>query len=366
MRVSPTLSLYIGRHFLLSFAGLLLLFVLLILLFDCVELLRRSAGRPDVTFGMVVELALLKLPHMGQLTFPFAVLFGSMAAFWRLTRNHELVVTRAAGVSVWQFLLPVVVAALLLGILRITVINPLASTMLSRYERLESSLIKGQHSALTLSQTGLWLRQSNAAGQAVVHSSSVLLQGKSVELNNVIVFLYEGKDKFAARIDAKSAELGDGFWLLREAHIHRPEKPPTYAAEHWLDTDLTLTKIQDSFAAPDTMSFWDLPGFIDTLRQAGFSAVRHRLHLHALLAAPLLMAAMVLLAATFTLRHARRGGTTPIIASGVLTGFVIYFFSDLVFALGLSDSIPVAMAAWTPAGVTTMLGMAFLLHLEDG
>ena len=75
---------------------------------------------------------------------------------------------------------------------------------------------------------------------------------------------------------------------------------------------------------------------------------------------------MTLIAATFTLRHVRRGGTTYIIAGGVLTGFVFYFFSDLVFALGLSDSIPVTLAAWTPSGVTTLLGLAMLLHLEDG
>jgi lipopolysaccharide export system permease protein len=75
---------------------------------------------------------------------------------------------------------------------------------------------------------------------------------------------------------------------------------------------------------------------------------------------------MVLLAATFTLRHTRRGGTTYIIAGGVMTGFLLYFFSDVVFALGLSDSIPVTLAAWTPSGVAMLLGLAMLLHLEDG
>jgi len=102
------------------------------------------------------------------------------------------------------------------------------------------------------------------------------------------------------------------------------------------------------------------------MEKAGFSAVRHRLHWYSLLADPLLMCAMVLIAATFTLRQARRGGATFIVASGVMTGFMLYFFSDVVYALGLSDSIPVVLAAWTPSGVATMLGIAMLLHLEDG
>jgi lipopolysaccharide export system permease protein len=366
VRLSTTLSFYIGRHFLLSFAVLFALFMLLIVLIDAVELLRRAAARPEITFGMVTEMAFLKLPFMAQKSFPFAVLFGGMAAFWRLTRSHELVITRAAGVSAWQFLFPVIALAFVLGVLQITMVNPLASTMLTRYERLEATLLKGQKSFLALSNNGLWLRQSNAEGQSVVHAGNVLQQGKNVELRGVVVFSYEGADRFRSRIDADFARLEDGFWHMTKAWVHTPEKQPRFEKDYWLATDLTLSKIQDSFAPPETMSFWDLPGFIGTLEKSGFSAIRHRLYWHSLLAAPLLMCAMILIAAAFTLRHSRRGGTTFIITSGVLTGFVLYFFSDIVFALGLSDSIPVTLAAWTPSGVATLLGLATLLHLEDG
>jgi lipopolysaccharide export system permease protein len=366
VRLSTTLSFYIGRHFLLSFAVLFALFLFLIVVFDAVELLRRAAARPDVAFSDVMEMAFLKLPHMGQEAFPFAVLFGGMAAFWRLTRTNELVITRGAGVSAWQFLFPVITIAFLLGILQVAVLNPLASTTLTRFERLEAQHLKGNKSFLALSQGGLWLRQANADGQSVVHSDSILQTGDEVELRNVVVFIYEGADKFRGRIDAEKARLEDGFWHMINAWVHNPETVPQFEKDYWLATDLTLSKIQDSFAPPETMSFWALPGFIGTLEKAGFSAVRHRLYLHTLLAAPILMCAMVLIAATFTLRHSRQGGATFVIAGGVLTGFVLYFFSDIVFALGLSDSIPVVLAAWTPSGVATLLGLATLLHLEDG
>ena len=366
MRLSATLSVYIGRHFLVRFLALLVILLLMILLLDTIELLRRSASLPHVTFPMVLEMAALKLPHMGQQAFPFAVLFGGMAAFWRLTRDSELVVTRAAGVSAWQFLMPVLLIALFMGVVKIALVNPLASAMLSRYERLESTRLKGQRSFLAISDSGLWLRQATDIGQSVVHAKRVLQQGREVELQTVVVFSYAGKDRFDYRIDADSARLEKGFWHLRNARVLRPDRLPEFENEYWLATDLTLGKIQDSFAPPETMSFWNLPGFIDTLEKAGFSAIRHRLHWHALLAAPLMMCAMVLIAATFTLRQARRGGTVFIIAGGVLSGFVVYFFSDVVFALGLSDNIPIVLAAWTPAVVATLLGLSMLLHLEDG
>lgn len=366
MRISSTLSIYIGRKFAAGVAGIFVLFLLLLLLFDVVELMRRAAAKPNVTFGMVVELSALKLPHLAQEMLPFAVLFGGMFVFWWLTRHHELVVSRAAGVSAWQFLIPALVIAFGVGLIKIAVLNPVASTLLSRYERLEAVWLKGQKSFLAISDAGLWLRQSSATGQSVVHSTHVLQQRLDVELRNVVIFNYEGADRFVERIDAESARLEKGFWLVRNAWTLRPEKSPEFAKELRLPTDLTLAKIQDSFSPPETMSFWALPGFIATLEAAGFSAIRHRLHWHALLASPFLMCAMVLIGATFSLRHIRRGGTTYIIAGGVFTGFLLYFFSDVVFALGRSDNIPAVLAAWTPSGVAILLGLAMLLHLEDG
>jgi len=366
VRLSTTLSLYIGRQFLLRFAAIFLVFMALILVLDLIELMRRASTRKELPFSILVEMAVLKLPHMAQLTLPFAVLFSGMIAFWRLTRTNELVVVRAAGVSVWQFLFPVLLIAFLLGIVKITALNPVASAMLSKYERLEATLLRGQNSFLSISKAGLWLRQSNKSAQSVLNARHIMQQGTTVELRDVTVFIYGEKDKFKERIDADLAKLADGFWHLKKAWLTAPEKPPSFKKEIWLETNLTLASIQNSFAPPQTMSFWDLPAFIATLERAGFSATRHRLYLHSLIAAPLLMCSMILIAATFTLRHLNRGGTTFIIAGGVLAGFVLYFFSDLIFALGLSHSIPTTLAAWSPAGVSTLLGITTLLHLEDG
>ncbi|MGB0684323.1 MAG: LPS export ABC transporter permease LptG [Magnetovibrionaceae bacterium] len=366
MRLSTTLSFYMGRHFLLAFLGLISLFLLLIFTFDIVELLRRAAARPHITIDLVIEMALLKLPNMAVRTFPFAILFGGMAAFWRLSRTHELVVTRAAGVSAWQFLFPVLLSAILLGIFQVALLGPFASSSLSRFERLETRLMEGKESSLAISSSGLWLRQATDEGQAVVHARHVLQQGDDVELWKIIIFRYQGADSFASRIEADYGRLEEGYWYLKDVRTYIPDHLAEDEDEFWLKTDLTITRIQDSFAPPETLSFWSLPGFIATLEEAGFSAVRHRLHFHVQLASPLLLCAMVLLAAAFTLKTSSRGGATYVILAGVMTGFMVHFTSDIVFALGLSDSIPVVLAAWSPSVVATLLGVAMLLHLEDG
>jgi lipopolysaccharide export system permease protein len=286
-------------------------------------------------------------------------------AFWRLTRSNELVVARAVGVSVWQFMLPAVVAALLLGAVKITIFNPIAAAMLARYESIDAKVLHGQVNQLTIAPSGLWLRQTAPqGGHAILHAHRVI--GNMAELHNVTVLLYNPDDSFSGRLDAPKAELRPGTWELDNAYYAASGQAAEPVGRYSLPTEFTADKIQESFARPETMSFWTLPGFIDLLERAGFSAIRHRLYLQSLLAGPLLLSAMILIAATFSLRPARRGGVGRMIGLGVASGFLLYFLSDLVFALGLSARIPIMLAAWAPAMVSSLLGLAMLLHLEDG
>jgi lipopolysaccharide export system permease protein len=364
MGLSATLSAYLARHIAFWLASVFAGVTGVALLFDTVEMLRRSAGKADIGLLVVVQMSIFKLPHLVQQMLPFCVLLGATLAFWRLARANELVVTRAAGISAWQIIAPAAGIAVLVGIIQVTLFNPLASVMLSKFEQLESRHLKRSVSLLSVSSTGLWLRQSDERGQSVIHATRVAQTDMS--LQNVIIFLFEGEDRFIGRIDAEAARLRDGYWDIRDAWISAPNKPAYFVAQHRLDTDLTLNKILDSFASPQTMSFWQLPGFIDTLEKAGFSGHRHKLYWHSLLASPLLLAAMILIAAIFSLRTSSRAGAAISISSAVFSGFFLYFLSDLVYALGLSASIPTLLAAWTPAGVSTLLGLTALFHIEDG
>lgn len=365
--MSTIFSYYISRHFLISFLAVFSIFLGLIFLFDIIELLRRASGHDDIGLPTVFKMGILKLPFLGQQAFPFAVLFGGMVAFWRLTRNSELIVARAAGVSAWQILTPVMGVSLILGLLQIGALNPLASAFLTKFDRLNASYFKGQSNLLAVSSTGLWLRQANAENQSVIHATRLTLMNDAIRLKDVTIFVYEGADQYRQRISAETAELEDGFWHMKNVWIHEREKElPEQRSEFWLETGITLNNINDTFAAPETLSFWDLPNFIKNLENAGFSALRHRLYWHSLLAAPLLLCAMVLIAATFTLKQSQRSSTSYLIVGGIMSGFILFFFSDVVSALGLRESIPVVLAAWTPSGVSALLGLAMVFHLEDG
>lgn len=360
-----TLFRYIAKQFFGWCTGIFLAMLSIVFILDYIELIRRSGTRPDATLLVLLEMAALKEPYMAQQIMPFAILFGTMMAFWHLTRSHELVVARAAGISVWQFLAPPLAGAFFLGVAVVTVFNPIASVMQASYEQLENRILRGGGDQLALSRSGLWLRQSDPQGNhAIVHASGFAVKDRALQ-NVMILFLADDK-RLVKRIDAKKAVLRQGAWEVTDGFEWRPDKPLVPFKHLDVATNLTARKIQESFASPETMSFWELPGFIKLLDKSGFSSQRHRLYFNALLARPFLYAAMVLIAASFSLRMQRRGGATLMIAAGIASGFALYFLSDLVLALGRSATIPIVLAAWTPTGVAWLLGTSLLLHLEDG
>jgi lipopolysaccharide export system permease protein len=364
MTISWTLSRYLGVQFATSVGVVFGMCVTLGFVIDIVELLNRTAGKDAVPLTTILGMALLKLPNLTEKMMPFAVLFGAIWSFARMTRSQELVIARASGISAWLFLAPALIVSLLIGAFMTTVYNPFAARLISRYEELEARYIRGRSSMLAVSSNGLWLRQGDEKGQTVIHALRVSDSG--LRLQDVILFIYEGRDNFRGRIDAKSAALKKGKWHLERAWVTGPDRPAVFYPSLDVKTSLTPNQIQESFATPDTIAFWDLPTFIGQAEAAGFSATKHRLHYHALLAGPMLLCAMIFVAAAFSLRLARLGGAARLILSGVMTGFLLYFFTDVTHAMGISGIVPVALAAWAPASTALLLGMASLFNQEDG
>lgn len=366
MRLPVHLYGYLARQFFISFGIVMAVLSALIILVDFIEILRRTANK-DVPFWVVLDMVLLKFPLLAQKVMPFAILIGTVMVFTRLTRSNELIVARSSGVSVWQFLMPAVVSSFLLGVVVITIINPLSCAMLVKFESIEAKYIHGRTSLLAVSKSGLWLRQDNLesdGGEVLIHA--LRASNEEVKLYDVIALVKNQHNRFDQRIDAETAVLTNDYWQMEKAIVTKPYAKAQRYDSYQLPTNLTFEQIQESFAPPETISFWELPGFIDTLQEAGFNALRHQLHYQTLLVSPFFYAAMVLLASIFSLRLPRRGKVGVLIAGSMVAGFTVYFVNDLISALGLSGSLPIAVAAWTPMVIVVLTSVAVLLHLEDG
>jgi len=364
MKISATLSRYLAKSFFMNMLFILGVLLAIIYLFDTVELLRRASKRDDIPLSLVLEMGLLKLPEVGQIIFPFSILYSAMYSFWQLTRHHELLVVRSAGFSVWQFLAPILCVALLVGLLQVMVINPIGSVFLTKFERLENTHLVHRKNQIALFKEGLWLRQMQDSGYAILHAETVGMPGW--ELRGVMALFFDSDDNFIQRLDAEKARLDNGMWSFYRGVVNRPLGEGEEFQLYTLPTDLTVKEIEESFAPLETMSFWALPAFIQTMEATGFDATRLKIHFHSLLSQPLIFMSMVLLAAAVSLRPPRFQGMTMMVFMGVLIGFIVFFMTSYLQALGASHQIPLVLAAWSPAIVTFLLGATVMLSIEDG
>ncbi|MGG5887806.1 LPS export ABC transporter permease LptG [Falsiroseomonas sp. HC035] len=376
MVLTPTLTGYVARGFLGATLLVMAALIGLVALFDFIELLRRAATRPGVGFEIPLEIAAMRLPFVALQILPFAILLGGIIAFWRLTRSSELIVARAAGISAWGFLTGPLVVAVLLGMLGTFGISPISSALLARAERMDQNFLRTGGGLTSLAGGRLWLRQSDRAldpqGVAIISGRPVAMtavpsgSGPRFELQEVTIWRLSADDRPLARIEAPSARLSDGAWVMEAAVSFGADRMAAPPARIALPTELTPDRIQDSFASPETLDFWALPGFIAVLEAAGFSAVRHRIQFQSLLALPALALGMALLAAGFSMRQTRRGGVAQMIGGGVAAGFALFVLDKVSNEMGEAGSLPVLLAAWAPTLAGLLLALALLLHLEDG
>lgn len=362
-RVS-TLSVYIGARFLTAIFAVFGLCTVLIFMIDFVEMLRQAGKYGSVSGGMLALITALRLPAYTEMLLPFAVLVGSISALLMLARKSELAVMRAGGMSVWQFLKPGIVVAAGLGILSSTLFNPLAATARDRAERLYSEAFGRESTVLGKGSGGPWLRQDGLDGQSVLSAAAARRRG--TELTSVTAFVYDKTGGFAERIDAKSAKLEEGFWVLEEALVSGIGKEPESFGKYLLSTYLTPERAADAFGSVISVSFWELPDLIYIAEKAGLSTASLRTQYELLLTRPLLCIAMVFLAATVSLRSFRSGGIQTMVVTGMVGGFGFFLFAEISRQVGTAGLAPVWAAVWVPVLLAILCSVTVLLHQEDG
>ncbi|KRS17874.1 LPS export ABC transporter permease LptG [Roseovarius indicus] len=362
-----TLDAYFARKF---FWSVMLVFSIFLVLLALIDLVDELQDFPNLPFGSVLEIVLLNVPADNYEILPLVIVLATTGLYIRLARSSELVVVRATGRSALRSLAAPIMVALMLGILAVTMLNPIVAASSKRYNDLVNSHIGGGAAILVIASEGLWLRQGSPEGQTVIHAERASSDLTVLFDTTFIDFDPDGQP--AQRIMANAARLSKGEWMLYDAKIwdlsrgENPEAAAETAETMRLSSALTQDRIIDTFGKPEYIPIWDLPRFIDQLDQAGFSARRYAMWFQMELARPLFMVALVMISAAFTMRHARLSNTGISVLSAVLLGFGLHYIRNFAQILGENGEIPILLAAWAPPVASILLATGILLHMEDG
>ena len=371
--MSSTLNIYVAKQF---FLGILTAFVVIagvIMLIDFVELSRNFSGVEGMTFGKLLVMTGLKAPSLFEEIIPFVVLFGVMNALVKLNRRSELIIMRAAGLSAWRFLLPGLIVAGLIGVFWAAAVNPLAAKAQQAFNAKRSAMT-AQASSTGQDQgraaKNIWLAEGGQTGQTKIYAPTADLTDRTLTEPTFYLFRYDADKvaEFTNRFDAKQAVLSEsGYWELTEV-VDTPadgSRPLSYERTT-VATTLTADDLRNAAARKKTPAFWGLPSEIRRVSDAGFSATPLILHFHRLLALPLTLIAMAVIAAGASMQLTRLGGTMRLMIIGAALGFGVYFANNMITAFGETGSLPAILSAWAVPVFVLLVGLARLSWLEDG
>jgi lipopolysaccharide export system permease protein len=362
--ITNTLGRYFAGRFVVSALGVFASIFILLVLVDYIEMVRKTSGLVGASAVMVAETSLFRVPQLLEKMMPFCVLIGAMTCYLALSRRLELVVARAAGVSAWQFIAPALASAILLGTLATVAYNPISANLSELSKRMEAELFGKAPGGGLQDASGFWINQVTSDGQVIINAARSEQQG--IRLTGLTLFRFDTNYQFKERIEAREATLEEGQWLFKSVRRYTLDSPPVDQASWTLPTELTPAQVRNSFSTPETVSFWQLPTYIHSSESSGFATAGYRLQYQKLLAQPFLLAAMVMLAASVSLRFFRFGGVQKMVLSGVGAGFLLYVLSKVTEDLSKAELMHPIAAAWLPVFVGGLTGFLALLYQEDG
>ena len=358
------LMFYFLRHAFLYFITILLALSFITSLSELIEYNKQISTFINDSFYICLKMTLYKTPVNIQNLLPYAFYFGATMSLIRLSKNSELIIARTSGLNIWYCCLPHVLLAFIVGIFSVTVFSSITAVTQTKLAQLEELHLNKYSNNLQLSGGGFWLHQKEDDKNSIIHADKI--NPENMSLNNVIIFRYTKDNKFYERIDGETTKLENGYWKIDKGIKTTKNLKTSSFVELQLPTQLTSSQIKESFAKPETISFWETLKFIKVIEKAGFNSRKHVIYYHKMLSTPIFLIGMVLLGAMYSVKPIGRRGIGKRLFIAIIIAFVIFFVNDVIAALGQGSQAPAILAAWIPAFVPVFISTSILLYLEDG
>ena len=317
------------------------------------------------TLPMVLQYMWFETPQFAYYIIPFAVLIGALVTIGSLTKNSELTVMRACGISLYRTAAPLLLLALV-GSVALFGLEERVLAFSNRHADAASDAIRGRLPR-TYSLNRQWIAAPNGNIYQYVYfdSGHKKLNGLSIyefskDLSTLTRRSYFSQAVFAGDRETKglvSWQGGPGWArefgtkLSYTSFTSRPivlDGPGYFGSER-----------------PDVeqMSYTELRDHVAGLRSSGFNVVPYLVALHRKLAFPLITLVMALIAVPFAVTTGKRGALYGIGAGIVLA--ILYWTTISVFAaIGGGGLMSPALAAWAPNIIFGCVALYLLLTVR--
>ena len=323
-----------------TLAALLVLLLLESFLSLLVEL--EDLGKGDYDFAALIHYLVLIQPRRLYELFPLALLVGGLLGMGALASGSELIVMRAAGLSLTRLTRSALQAGLALSLV-VLAIGEFVAPPLEQSAREQRAVAKTQDLAIR-SGRGFWARD----GDFFIHVRAVL---PGVHLVDIQIFEVGPDARLASATTAQSARYVAGHWRLEG--VSRSLLDDDRVRTEHLETLTVVSEISprilDVLAAdPSELSIRELWVYVDYLERNGLDAESYRLALWRKLLAPFAYLAMLVVAMPFVFGPQRTAGVGQRLLVGLLLGLVFFLSNYLLGNVVLLYGFPPLVGASLP------------------
>jgi lipopolysaccharide export system permease protein len=346
------LSRYVGAT---VFKSILLVLVIIVGLDAIAAFIDEAEDISDTySFGQVGLYIFLTLPGRLHEFIPFAALIGCLIGLGQLATSSELVVMRAAGVSigrlVWTAMKPALVIAVL-GFLLGEYVAPQAELLAESRRAMAQNpgeSFGGRH--------GMWQRE----GDNFMHFNALEAGGV---VYGVTLLQFDGKQRLQSSVRATRATFQGDHWIMEEVVKTDFSSWQTMRNRHttmrW-DTGITPKLLSLVVVAPDYLPLADLYRYSRYLEQQGLDDDNYLLALWRKILQPAAIGGLVLVAISFIFGPLRDGTMGFRIFAGVIVGIVFQTSQDLLGPASLVFGFDPLYAALMPILICFTAGLLLL------
>ena len=318
----------------------------------------------QTTLGQLGEYLFWSTPQFLSYVIALAVLLSCLVTIGLLTKNSELIVMRACGISLYRTSLPLVAFGLLASVILFGLEERVLATSNRYADRLRHVIRTGSPQTFGVLNRK-WIVGRNGE---IYHYQ--YYDPRRRELNSLSVFDFDTQQQsIRSRLFANKAryEVSDTgaqpHWRLEdgwsrefshETEVKNFAQFPTHALP-LEPPDYFVTEARE----PDLMNFGQLREYISELRASGYNVLDHEVGLHRKIAFPFVTLVMTLIAVPFAVTTGRRGAMYGV-GIGIVLALVYWTMISVFAAIGGAGLIDPVLAAWAP-NVIFGAAAAFLL-----
>lgn len=356
------LTWYVGRQFLIRFAGLLIFFVVILQMLDLLNKSSDIIEKAGGGWASVAEYVGLRAPQIANQFTPFAALLAIVLTLSELNLRSEITVMRSAGLSVNRVLAPIAVmcaGVALAHFLFQEFVVVRASQQLAYWEANDyAPNLKPDDG----SRTDVRL----AYGGEYIYAGSASRDADVVRLRDVTITKVDADGQVTGKIEAERAEYKAGGWALigLRGFDGATARVESAAAAPW-STDLNPNYLFALTLNPDRTQLVTLVEKIGQLRAEGVDTSAATTSLLGRFSKPLATLVMPLLGAIAGFGVSRQGNQLARAAVGGALGFSYFVAENLMLALGKLGVAPAVLGAFFPFALFLVVGFAIILAMEN-